>query len=96
MVVVIRNALTGNELRYVSRLPEMAGCLFILLIVKVIRYTLLIDFKCVVECDPLVGGYASFVKKSTSGKSGGIHLLFPQRLSEDLEKLFDVLRVDVA
>ena len=42
-----------------SRLPEMAGCLFILLIVREIRYTLLIDFKCVVECDSLVGGCVS-------------------------------------
>ncbi len=57
--VVIGNALTDNKLPYASCLPEMAGRLFILLIVKVIRYTLLIDFKCVVECDSLVGGYAS-------------------------------------
>lgn len=40
MVVVIRNAVTDNELLYTSRLPEMAGRLFILLIVRVIRYTL--------------------------------------------------------
>ena len=41
MVVVIRNTLTDNELRCVSRLPEMAGRLFVLLIVRAIRYTLL-------------------------------------------------------
>ena len=45
MVVVIRNAVTDNKLLYTSRLPEMARRLFILLIVRVIRYTLLIDFK---------------------------------------------------
>ena len=42
VIVVIRNALTDNELRYVSRLPEMAGRWFILLIIRVIRYALLI------------------------------------------------------
>ena len=57
--VVIGNALTDNKLLYASRHLRKAGRLFILLIVKVIRYTLLIDFKCVVECDPLVGGCAS-------------------------------------